>query len=329
MLRPTKKIYYVHQGLMSFVKKDLEILKDNYEVKSVNNFESTIYKIPQNVFETFWCDLVFCYFGSLRFSVPIILAKLFGKKVVILTGGYDVVRLPEIDYGGMRGGFRSWLQRKLVRMADHVICVSKSNMKEAIDNAGIAQKKITMIYHGFESPEIVEGEKEDMVITVGRVSQENLLRKGLKFFMDVARFYPHIPFICIGSIDNGMREKMKDKMPSNVTLTGWISDKELEDYFRRAKVYVQASMHEGFGCSVAEAMLHECIPVASDCFALPEVVGDSGYLVRPGDIEDLRKKIARALEDGKGIGKKARLRIQNLFPLEQRRNALLNLINAL
>ena len=76
-------------------------------------------------------------------------------------------------------------------------------------------------------------------------------------------------------------------------------------------------------------MLHECVPVASDCFALPEVVGEAGYLVRTGDIEDLREKIASALEHGEEIGKKARWRIQNLFPLKQRRNALLSLIDSL
>ena len=133
-----------------------------------------------------------------------------------------------------------------------VICISNSNMKETMCNVGVSSEKITMIYHGFETPNLVGNEKDQIVITVGRMSEENLLRKGLKLFIDAARSFPNIPFICVGAIDNGIKEKIEDKMPLNVTLTGWVSDEELEDYFRRAKVYVQASMHEGFGCSVAE-----------------------------------------------------------------------------
>jgi glycosyltransferase involved in cell wall biosynthesis len=129
-------------------------------------------------------------------------------------------------------------------------------------------------------------------------------------------------------MDNGIKEKIEDKMPPNVTLAGWVSDEELEDYFRRAKVYVQASMHEGFGCSVAEAMLHECIPVVSNCYALPEVVGNAGYLVITGSLEDLREKIEMALMDREGTGKKARARIEKLFSIEQRRNALHRLIDS-
>jgi glycosyltransferase involved in cell wall biosynthesis len=329
MAKPAKKIYFVHQGLMSFVKKDLETLEENYEVKTVNNFNRPLYKIPQNFLGVMWCDVVFCWFGSLRFFAPIILGKLLGKKIIIVTGGYDVVRLPEIHYGNMRGGFRSWLEKKLFKMADRVICISNSNMKETMQNAGVPFEKITMIYHGFEIPNVIGREKDQIVITVGKVTEENLLRKGLRFFIDVAKFFPDIPFICVGSMDNCIKEKLKDEIPSNVTLTGWVSAEELEDYFNRAKVYVQASMHEGFGCSVAEAMLHECIPVVSYCYALPEVVGDAGYLVKTGNLEDLREKIAMALTDSRDTRRRARTRIENQFSLEQRRNSLLNLMDSL
>ena len=53
----------------------------------------------------------------------------------------------------------------------------------------------------------------------------------------------------------------------------------LNDYYRRASVYVQASAHEGFGLSVAEGMLAGCIPVTTRAGALPEVVGDVGIQV--------------------------------------------------
>ena len=78
--------------------------------------------------------------------------------------------------------------------------------------------------------------------------------------------------------------------------TGWLSDEELQDLYRRASVYVQASRHEGFGLAVAEAMLAGCVPVVMNVTAMPEVVGDAGVLI---DSQDA---------DGRGGGHPARAR---------------------
>jgi glycosyltransferase involved in cell wall biosynthesis len=298
-------------------------------VRDANNYNSAARNIIHNILGTAWCDLVFCWFGSPRFLFPVLLGKLLRKKVVIVAGGYDVVDLPEIDYGNMRKGLRSWMGKRLFKLADCMICVSKSNVQEAINNAGIPMEKLTLIYHGFEVEGRENSAKEPMVITVGRVSRENLKRKGIGSFIDVAKSFPGIPFIVIGTMDNGIVKEIGEGIPGNVTLTGYVSDERLKDYLDQAKVYVQASSHEGFGCSVAEAMLHKCIPVVSNCFALPEVVGDAGYLTKPGDLEDLKDKIGMALKSDERIGEKARLRIMSEFPLEKRRAALLKLIESL
>ena len=47
---------------------------------------------------------------------------------------------------------------------------------------------------------------------------------------------------------------LQAKAPQNLRITGYLSDDDLDDLFRRCGVYVQASLHEGFGMSLAEAM---------------------------------------------------------------------------
>ena len=329
MKNRTNKIYFVHQGLLSFVRRDLEILRCYYETREINNYTGAFLKIPRNISDVIWCDIIFCWFGSVRFLFPILLGRILGKKVVIVAGGYDVVRLPEIGYGSLCGRLRSQLQKGLFKLANHVICVSKSNMQEAMNNAAIPENKIRMIYHGFDVPLGDCQNKERVVITVGKVSEENLRRKGIGMFIEAARCFPNIPFLVIGAIDSMVKEKIERDIPGNVRLRGYVTGNELEDYFKRAKVYVQASMHEGFGCAVAEAMLNKCVPVVSDCFALPEVVGEAGFVFKPDDLGNLKEKLDQALRSDPGRGDFAKRYIEERFPLGKRKKALLDLIDSL
>ena len=96
-----------------------------------------------------------------------------------------------------------------------------------------------------------------------------------------------------------------------------------------AKVYVQASLHEAFGCSLAEAMLCECIPVVSRNGAIPEVVGDTGVYFDKLDPGEVAKGIIKALSMSSAYEKKARERIINEYPLEKRKILLLNTLEGL
>ena len=76
---------------------------------------------------------------------------------------------------------------------------------------------------------------------------------------------------------------------------------------------------------VAEAMLCGCTPVVSRIGALPEVVGDSGYVVPAvnlGNLDVAASVIAEALNRPKGTV--ARERVAARFSLRRREQALLD-----
>ena len=75
----------------------------------------------------------------------------------------------------------------------------------------------------------------------------------------------------------------------------------------------------------AEAMLCGCTPVTSDRGAIPEVVGDSGFLVKYGDVQGIKNSIEKALaSDGDS---RARERVIIHFPLQKRREGLIKIID--
>jgi glycosyltransferase involved in cell wall biosynthesis len=135
-----------------------------------------------------------------------------------------------------------------------------------------------------------------------------------------ASLLPEVQFVVAGKWIDGSVEELRAIAPANVTFTGWVEQDELEALYRRASVYVQASRHEGFGLSVAEAMLAGCIPVVSRAGALPEVVGDAGILLEPDGVEaaDVADGIRRGLALDEASRERARRRILERFPLSAR-----------
>jgi glycosyltransferase involved in cell wall biosynthesis len=320
------RIYFLYTGMLSFVRKDLEILKAAHEVKAECNYKRGIRNLWKNLRGIIWSDLVFCWFGSLHFFPSVFMAKLLGRKIIIVAGGYDVVKLPEIDYGSMRGGLKTALVKFMYKLADRIISISESNRCEAIENAKVDPAKIVMIYHGFiPIPEPILP-KEPMVVTVGTVTSNNLHRKGLEDFTHVAKYFPDVPFKLIGRWVDDSYRFLQSFASENVEITGFLDESIISSILSRTKVYVQASRHEGFGCSVAEAMLYRCIPVVNNVFALPEVVGDTGFLAYPRNIENLKEQIEKALNADETLGNKARKRVLEKFSLNKRTEALLNVV---
>ena len=92
------------------------------------------------------------------------------------------------------------------------------------------------------------------VVTVVYVDRVSFGRKGFDRFLRLAGTRPCDDFVLVGAIDTAASALMQG-VPANCTVTGNVGDRELWELLARAKVYVQLSWHEGFGMSMAEAML--------------------------------------------------------------------------
>ncbi len=316
------KILFVHQGLETFVQKDLDILRSAHEVKVLS------FKTLKDVFSIWqgakWADLTFSWFGKLHAFFAVFFSKLLGKKSVVVAGGDDVAYEPEIRYGMFAHWWKKWCPLFVFRYADLILSVSEFNRHETVNNARVNPARVKLLYHGFDATKwrrVGAVEKENLVLTVGRVTEETLRKKGLNLFVQSAMHLPDVPFLLVGPWHDNAIDRLRKKSPPNVTFTGGLYGDDLVRIYSRAKVYVQASVHESFGCSVAEAMLCGCVPVVSRRTALPELVGDCGFYVDQLTPEAIACGIKEALQSD--LGPKARQRIQTVFPLKKRREGLL------
>ncbi len=84
---------------------------------------------------------------------------------------------------------------------------------------------------------------------------------------------------------------------AGVIAPGRVDEAALDALYRGAAALVMPSRSEGFGLPALEAMARGCPVVASRAGALPEVVGDAGVLVPPGDADALAAALDRLLTD--------------------------------
>jgi len=289
------KTLFVYSYLPSFVCRDLEILERHFTVK---NITATTFLLPRKGRDP-WLFL--------------------RKKCMIVIGGYEVANVPEINYGALNSVLNRVRVRFILEHASKVLAVSQSSGREI--TRFTKPKRLELVYNGVDTEEFKPlGVKENLVITVGKITDSTINKKRFDIFVQASRYLPDIQFVVIGKYDCSVAD-LKRLAGSNVIFTGYLSNEALLRYYQSAKVYCQLSTQESFGVALAEAMSCCCVPVTTRRYALPEVVDDTGFYVPYDDPKATADAIRNALKSDKGI--KARNRIKKCFSIKTREKKLI------
>ncbi len=333
-----KKVLFVAPSNSTFVLDDLRILKKKFQVRIINfssrgNIFSIVFKNIINIIKLLWYipayDCTYTFFASHPAYFAVLFSRIFKKKSVVVPAGYSVVHIPEIDYGLLKSKFFKRFVLFILEKADLLLPISRDNLNDLL-KLNIDPAKCPVISLGVQDdvkPEILAIKKKEIVLTVGEISKGNGKRKGQDAFIKAATLMPDTSFVIAGRFSKDI-EFIKSGAPKNVVFKEFPGKEELELLYGQAQVYVQASRHESFGLSIAEAMLHQCVPVVTDKAAIPEVVEKTGYYVKYDDPQSLSDGIRLALKD-RSIGRKARQRILNEFSFEKREKKILEIVESL
>jgi glycosyltransferase involved in cell wall biosynthesis len=321
-----KKLLFVKSRKASFIELDQHLLAERYEVTEI--YQPGHYANPLNTLRAVrGTDVVVGWWASWHTFLPFTIAWLLRKPSLLIVGGFDTAAEPEYGYGFQLGGPRKYLSRFTMRRARTLMTNSEYSRREVERNCGIPADRVTVVYHGVPDAAPPAVEKQPLAITAGIVDTTNLDRKGLRPFAEAAALLPEIEFVLAGRLADAAGEQLAANAPANLKITGWLEDDELQDLYARAAVYVQPSKHEGFGVSVAEAMLARCVPLVTSAGALPEVVGDTGVMLSDPRPQTIAAGIREALTLAPGDA--ARTRVLERFSVEQRRQGLHALIESM
>jgi glycosyltransferase involved in cell wall biosynthesis len=330
-----RRLLFVKSRAASFIELDQRLLAERYDVRVIH--QPGRFTDPRVVLrEVLAADVIVGWWASWHTFLPFTLAWLLRKPSLLIVGGFDTAAEPEYDYGYQLGGLRAQLSRLIMRSARTLMTNSEYSRAEIQRNIGIPPERVRLVYHGVPDDHTAAGPlassligdpERPLVITVGIVDRTNLDRKGIRAFVQAAAEIPEVDFVVAGRIVGDAGTELERIASANARLTGWLEHDELESLLRRARVYVQASKHEGFGVSVAEAMLARCVPVVTRAGALPEVIGEAGILLD----DDRPRTVALGVREALhlDLGDAARRRVLERFSVAQRRDGLFALLDEL
>ncbi len=129
---------------------------------------------------------------------------------------------------------------------------------------------------------------EGFWLSVGSIEPRKNHRRLLEAYAIAgASGTPPLPLVLAGGpgwlMDDFEATLRSMALTAAVTLTGYVSDVELEWLYRNCFGFLYPSLFEGFGMPVLEALSLGAPVIASNTTSLPEVVGAAGLLVDPLD----------------------------------------------
>lgn len=340
------KILFIHPGFSTFIRADYEILIKKYPVllfhyrpskKLIQNLSGQIKLLWWLIINIKGTKCVYIWFADYHALLPVLIAKILKKKSMILVGGFDAVSIPQLQFGVCYKRIRAFYAKVSYRNTNIILPVDESlitstnyYIKEEGMKVGIKhfisdlKTDILTLPFGYDSGRWYKKsdiEKKNLILTVGKVNSVQLYkRKGFDLFLKVAQEMQNYTFVIIG-MDKNMLNLIND-LPNNIILHDFIPNKELIDYYSKSKVFCQFSLSEGLPNTLCEAMLCECIPVGSNVNGIPHAIGDCGFILDKPDVRQATKLIELAMEDQGNLGTRARKRIVELFPLDNRESIL-------
>lgn len=93
------------------------------------------------------------------------------------------------------------------------------------------------------------------------------------------------------------KELFQRKGYKNIHFTGFIPDAQLNWLYANCRLYVFASLMEGFGLPGLEAMGQGAPVASSNTTSLPEILGDAAQYFDPYNVNDMANTIQEYLED--------------------------------
>ncbi|MDO8498808.1 MAG: glycosyltransferase family 1 protein [bacterium] len=137
------------------------------------------------------------------------------------------------------------------------------------------------------------------IFYVGNAHPHKNVLQLIKAFKILKESFPKLSLVLSGPDNYFWQQVKKESSGKDIIFTGPVTDRELIALYKNAQAFVTASLEEGFGIPILEAMACSCPVISSNRGSLPEVGGQAALYFDPANTEDAVKKISSILENPK------------------------------
>ena len=199
--------------------------------------------------------------------------------------------------------FSKFTLKKLVKKVRAIVTISEFSKQRIIDNLGVSEDKIFIIYPGVSSMflgnEIVMN-KSPYILCYGAIDPRKNINRAIHAWNLIKRNYPNHTLKIIGKASNHFNSKI-EAHSEQVEHLGYVSDVELTALIKKAALFLYPSLYEGFGLPVAESLASYTPVVASDIPVFRELFDGLVTFVDPLSVEDISRAIETTLDSRQNL----------------------------
>ncbi len=282
-----QSVLLVYVNYSSFVKADYELLSSfanvtKYQFKPGKGLfitgTSLLKELIFLIFNGFKFDSTLIWFGDYHSLLPVLFARLFGKKSFVVIGGYDVSTLSEYGYGAFAKPVRAFFTRNTFKYMGLGLPVAEAlRIKLLKINPKAKAETIATICYP-DKFTFKEYDRPKRVVTISATeNRQRLMVKGLDRFRELALCMPDFEFEIIGVL--GKAKQYFEPVPANLILSPPLHFDELAYIYQGASFYAQLSRSEGLPNALCEAMLCGCIPLGTNVGDIQVTIGKTGCTI--------------------------------------------------
>lgn len=202
--------------------------------------------------------------------------------------------------------------RRYLPNATQIVAISQSTYRDIADFFPQLAQKVTVIANGvhpdYFHPVAVE-QMERLTASYGLAKRPRLLyvggydaRKNVHTILQACqKIFSRMKdgeLVLVGALHHEptLRAVKELGLEDRVIFTPYLLRNQVVGLYQAADLFVYPSMYEGFGLPPAQALAMGVPVIAGDIPAVSEVVGDSGLLVSPHNVDEWVETISRVIQ---------------------------------
>lgn len=181
-----------------------------------------------------------------------------------------------------------WPQQLLLNKADAIVTVSETS-KSYIEQHNITKRPVSVVYNAPGNLKIKLQKPTKKLVYMGSF----MPYKNVELLIRAMEFLPDYELLLLSRIAPAREKELVACIPKDaqVSFYGGVSDQEYAQILSDCQALVTASLEEGFGLPIIEAMQAGVPVICSDIDIFHEVAGDGALFFDPSSPQNFADKV--------------------------------------